>query len=1442
MINWKALITMLVIGLSLGAVALGLTMARQGQSHGSVEREIARLVDAGRDDLAIRLINQYLAQKPDEPVILQHLARLLARRAETLEQLLGASRVYERLSQVASGQPKLQDATQRELAEVYIKYSDALHATALYRGTSELAANESRYRAAEEISKRLVEEHPEDAESHRLLAMAKEGLAVPGDDKELEGAVREYAKSLELEPKHVETSERLAALYRIRLKDNAKAEAVLDRLAAASEDPIEPLLARYRYFREAAQTDRSAEAKAGKALDEALRHDPKNLLVRLAAAEHALRNGKAMEAREHVRALPESDSKDFRLSIMKGLVEFAQEHPQEALEQWRQGLVQMQGTHAELTWWLAYVQLRLGRVEQAAPLVAQYRRLVESNEDPALQFLEALSDERGGRPKQAVLALEQIRDKAPGRLREEIIVALGRCYEALGEDELAMQTYRLAEQSAPGAALPRLAITSLLLAQGPDEAVAELRNAVQVNEPAPDPDLLIALAKAIVMQQATRPQGSRTWAEVDGLLNRLETEGVSNSTLAILRADRVSLAGRPLDGVTVLEAAAADDPINPTIWVGLASKLSEAGKNDEALAALDRGSKPEAAGDSATLRLIRARLLVAMGRGREAQTALVSASEAMPLDQQASLWEALGRLRATQGNLEGSRTAYERWAQISPGTPNPALALLQIALTEGDRTAAERHLGRLFELGGGIKRKGADDLNYRLGRAMLLYRFAEGNVGSTDSDLKLKAANDLKEATDLTDKIIKDAPKLPSAYMLKGQILESHNQNEAAAVAYREAWERGGEGALPRLLDVMVRLRQFNEIEKLSGPQNEVMTGALSVAALLNAGESERAVKLLDQMVADPARTEAWRVRLLELAGKKEAVEALLQAQAERAAADDVTPWLQLIQVQVKHGRPASVLDATISKLLIRARTDRPDLLRAHALWSAGRLADADRVFEKVVVDSANDPTALADVSLHYESTGRIGRAAQLLEQALKVSPANRDAARQLAVQLSSQTSDPAAAARAWELVGGEIEPTDSADRLARAIVMVRSPVKSRQQQAIPALEALISDVDARTSVARAARDYLSRVLIAEGKPARAVELAAVSAESGEDAAAIALHAQALVAAGRFNEAETELNRLLELNPLDMNEPIMRAYLVAERAGPAGAPAALADAVESRGATPSAISLGRAAFDRIDDLTGPADSPANKAADRIAAILSAKEPSLGWMKARLLARTGHGDEALAACQTTVEASEAANIDRYQACRVAVGIASDPNHSPDVLTKVAKVIDTALARTPDDPALLTLHALIQHSRGQYQHEVATYRRILALWPAGRPETDQLENNLAWVLSEGTGHADEALKLADALIARHGEDGRFLCTRGVILIRLGQAVRAIPDLEKAVQAEPTNGRRLLHLARAYRTAGRDEQFHQVREQLRRVGLLASDCDPYEWAEYQTIVSQT
>lgn len=1440
-INWKALAVLLGLGLGAGGLILGLALARQGRSRGSVEREVGRLVEAGRDDLALRHINGYLSDHPDDPVLLRQQARLLTRRAETVEQLLGASRVYERLGQVAAGDPELADATRRELTAVYIKFSDALHATALFRGLSEQAAYESRYLAAEAIARQLVEDHPDDAECRRLLAMALEGRAVAEDAETLAAAVEQYVKALRLDPGHIESSERLARLYRDRLKDRAKAEAVLDRLAAASTDPIEPHLARYRYFRELARTDRSAEALAGRELEEALKRDSTNLMVRLAAAEHALRNGRALEAREHMGALQDSD--DFRISIMKGLVEFAQEHPQEALEQWRQGLIQLQGTHAQLTWWLAYVQLRLGRVEQAAPLVAQYRRLVENDDDYGLQFLQALSDERGGRPKRAVTTLERIRDQAPERLREEIVVALGRCYEALGERDLALRTYRLAAQTAPGSSLPRLAITTLLLERGPEAAVAELSAAVEAEGSSPDPELLMALAKAQVLRQASRPEGSRVWGEVDRLLARLEEAGVRPSTLALLRADRAALAGRPAAAVETLEAAAAIDPINPTVWAGLAAALSASGKNTEALAALDRGAKPEAAGDSATLRLIRARTLVAMDRGRDAQGALVDGSEGLPVDQQASLWEAAGRLRATQGDLDGARTAYRRWAQVSPATPQPELALLQTALLQRDRTAAKGHLDRLFALGGGKDHGGGDDLNYRLGRALFLYQFAEARRGgaATESE-RAQTASELQEAERLTDGIIKDAPKLAPAYLLKGQIVERRGQLDAAALAYREAWDRGGEAALPRLLDVMARLKRFDEIEGLAGPQGTLQIGALSAGALLNAGESERAAKLLNQMVADPARTDAWRTRLLELAGKTDAVEAILRARAERAPADDSTSWYALIATQARHGRPAAVVDATIAEFLARARTDRPDLLRAGALWSAGRLAQAERAFEQVAADRAGDAQALAEVSTYYEQTGRADRAAELLEKAIVLDRGNGSAGRQLAVILSGQAGDAQAAARAWELVGGDVEPKAPEDRLARAVVLARSPEASRRERAIPALEALVSDLDPRVPAASAARAYLVRLLLAAGRADRAVSLASITADRGDNATAIALHAQALIAAGRHADAEAEIDRLLTLNPLDPSEPALRVRLVAERAGESAAPAALVDAVARRGATPGATALGRAAFDWLvahGAAEAAPDSPILEATDRIAEGLAGREPALGWMKALALNRRGRFDDALTACRDAVAAPNATEADRYEACRMAAAVAGGGDRPAEVFAKAAAVIEAALERRSDDPALLTMRAMVHHNLGEYDREVALYRRVLEIWPAGRPETDQIQNNLAWVLSEGSEKPDEALAMADALVVRRGDALDYLCTRGVILIRLGQAERAVADLEKAVQGDPTNGRRLLHLARAYRAAGRDDQFRAALERLRLTGLSPTNCDPTERGELQALL---
>ena len=171
---------------------------------------------------------------------------------------------------------------------------------------------------------------------------------------------------------------------------------------------------------------------------------------------------------------------------------------------------------------------------------------------------------------------------------------------------------------------------------------------------------------------------------------------------------------------------------------------------------------------------------------------------------------------------------------------------------------------------------------------------------------------------------------------------------------------------------------------------------------------------------------------------------------------------------------------------------------------------------------------------------------------------------------LSGHPDEPGAWERALELAGPGGDADTPQDRLARAVVLSRAADPARHPEAVALLDGLLADLPIAAPIAVAARDYLVRLLLRDGRAERAAEVAAVSAAGpAADPEAIALAVEALIAADRLLDAELELDRLALYQPGDPVEAALRAELIARRAGPDEAPAALADAVAARGNSPA---------------------------------------------------------------------------------------------------------------------------------------------------------------------------------------------------------------------------------------------------------------------------------
>src|SRR5690606_29205051 len=148
----------------------------------------------------------------------------------------------------------------------------------------------------------------------------------------------------------------------------------------------------------------------------------------------------------------------------------------------------------------------------------------------------------------------------------------------------------------------------------------------------------------------------------------------NSAAVALMKADRLALDGRVEEAVALLEQAHAHNPRDTRLWVARAEGLSRLGRPDEAIALLERAADPKAAGDSAVLRLVRARLLLATGRGREARDVLSHDLDRLAKDQQPPVLEALGQFAASQGDADAARAAYETWARLRPQDPKPLVA------------------------------------------------------------------------------------------------------------------------------------------------------------------------------------------------------------------------------------------------------------------------------------------------------------------------------------------------------------------------------------------------------------------------------------------------------------------------------------------------------------------------------------------------------------------------------------------------------------------------------------------------------------------------------------------------------------------------------------------------------------------------------------------------
>ncbi|MBY0396488.1 MAG: tetratricopeptide repeat protein, partial [Thermoleophilia bacterium] len=334
-------------------------------------------------------------------------------------------------------------------------------------------------------------------------------------------------------------------------------------------------------------------------------------------------------------------------------------------------------------------------------------------------------------------------------------------------------------------------------------------------------------------------------------------------------------------------------------------------------------------------------------------------------------------LREAFEDMHAARQAYAEWSRLQPEDPRPRLVLLELALTEGNETAIKSLVQELrlaaIDLRERVKpnspaavAQANQDIAYRLAsaREQLWERDkAKPPEGSRDEQLEL--------AGRLVDGVLEEAPTLPAASMLKGQVLERQGRIDEAVVYYEQAWSRGVGAALPRLVELLTRLKRVDSLNQLrlqAESEARPRIDVLSAQAFLRIGDRAQASRVAEQVARDlPGSREllTWQARMLRHLGRVDDAETILRALAERQP-KALEPWLALIKFQAQRNNPAAIAE-TISRVKAEVPTRQPEYLEARCLWASGDAPGAARSFAAAMARDPKDVTVRLEAALFHD-------------------------------------------------------------------------------------------------------------------------------------------------------------------------------------------------------------------------------------------------------------------------------------------------------------------------------------------------------------------------------------------------------------------------------------------------------------------------------------------
>jgi tetratricopeptide (TPR) repeat protein len=413
-----------------------------------------------------------------------------------------------------------------------------------------------------------------------------------------------------------------------------------------------------------------------------------------------------------------------------------------------------------------------------------------------------------------------------------------------------------------------------------------------------------------------------------------------------------------------------------------------------------------------------------------------------------------------------------------------------------------------------------------------------------------------------------------------------------------------------------------------------------------------------------------------------------------------------------------------------------------------------------------------------FLAQGKKTQAAQMVDLILKDQPKNPEA-RRVRAMLQLETGRPeniaASLSELLELV--KDKPNDARVRsmLGQAYVAQGNLDKARSEF-LQVIRLRNGDLQSRLT--------LAAISLNQRRPQDALRYVdEVLSRDSRNGSAQFLHANAMIALGKYDAARMELARLRQQFPGSADVQFQLGVLaLTERKFD-----------EAAGIFQKLYQPGqrdpRAAEGLVE--TYAADSQFDRAIQLLNDNLKASPDSLvaRRMLANTAARAGKFDLAISEFQRLLSTNQQSVDLRLQL--------ADVYRRKGDLNAALRILEQAEQLAPQNPDPVMFRAAILESTGRAAEAKAGYQRVLQLIP----NNPNALNSMAFLIAETNGDLDEALQLVQRALKQVPDQSNFLDTLGYIYLRGKKTESAIQTFGKLVRQQPANPTFHYHLGLAF-----------------------------------------